>query len=94
MSVYVDDSYYRYRRMIMCHMIADEESELHEMAQRIGIRRKWFQDRGRYPHYDICKSKRALAVQYGAVEVGWREFIQHCRRIKSDKEFAQPHHGH
>jgi hypothetical protein len=80
--------------MIMCHMIADDENELHEMAQRIGIRRKWFQNQGRYPHYDICKSKRALAVKHGAVEVSSRELVLHARRIKADREFGQPHHGH
>jgi hypothetical protein len=28
--------------MVMCHMLADTSAELHEMADRIGIARKWF----------------------------------------------------
>jgi len=65
MTVYVDDMRAPYRRMIMCHMIADTEPELHQMAARIGVARRWYQR----DHYDICLTKRALAVKYGAVEV-------------------------
>lgn len=68
MSVYVDRSQYRYGRMVMCHMVADTLDELHAMADRIGIARRWFQDHS-LPHYDICKSKRAIAVAFGAVEL-------------------------
>lgn len=67
--VYVDDMRAPYGRMIMCHMIADSEDELHVMAERIGVARKWYQG----DHYDICMAKRALAVTYGAKEVSRRE---------------------
>jgi hypothetical protein len=53
---------------IMCHMIADTDEELHTMAQQIGVARRWFQG----DHYDITKSKRALAVKLGAVEIDRR----------------------
>lgn len=73
MTVYVDDSVHRYGRMIMCHMVAVDLDELHAMADRIGVDRKWFQDprtmRVSRPHYDIAKSKRALAIAAGAVAV-------------------------
>ena len=67
MKVYVDEAKNPYGRMKMCHMTADNLDELHIMASRIGVRRKWFQDHRR-PHYDICQSKRRLAIQYGAIE--------------------------
>ena len=74
MSVYVDDMAAPYGRMVMCHMIADSTEELLEMADRIGVARKWIQNEGTYrEHFDISKAKRALAVQYGAVEVTQRE---------------------
>ena len=42
--VYVDDYNAPYGRMTMCHMMADTLEELHAMADKIGIARKWFQD--------------------------------------------------
>lgn len=62
MPVYVDEARNRFGRMLMCHMLADTPAELHAMADRIGVKRKWFQRDASTPHYDICQSKRALAV--------------------------------
>lgn len=79
MTVYVDDMRAPFGRMIMCHMEADTLEELHAMADRIGVARRWFQGphngHSRFPHYDIALSKRALAVQYGAKEVTQRELV-------------------
>lgn len=64
-------------RLVMCHMIADTSEELHAMADRIGVARKWVQDAGSFrEHYDICLSKRALAVAAGAREITRRELGQ------------------
>lgn len=74
MTVYVDDMRAPFGRLIMCHMIADTAGELHAMADRIGVARKWFQGPPRHsPHYDIALSKRALAVAAGAAEITWRD---------------------
>lgn len=68
-TVVVDQATHPYKRMMMCHMMSKDLNALHSMAEKIGIKRKWFQNKaGRTPHYDICKSKRALAIEYGAVE--------------------------
>ncbi len=69
MTVYVDDMRARFGRLIMCHMIADTDEELHAMVDRIGVARKWHQG----DHYDIALSKRALAVANGAIEITLRE---------------------
>lgn len=82
MSVYVDQPRFPYGRMIMCHMIADTLSELHAMADKIGIQRRWFQRNSRVPHYDICKSKRALAIKHGAQEVTPRELVTILRHAR------------
>ena len=66
--VYVDAAIWPYRGMTMCHLMADTLEELHAMAERVGMKRHWFQDKS-LPHYDICKSKRVLAVRFGALEV-------------------------
>jgi hypothetical protein len=81
-SVYVDASLYGFGRMVMCHMIADTPDELHAMADRIGVARKWFQAKASFPHYDIAKSKRAEAVAAGAKEVGRNELVAAMRRIR------------
>lgn len=73
MSVYVDDMRAPYGRMVMCHMLADTDEELHAMAARIGVQRKWHQKPGTpHSHYDICLSKRAKAVKAGALEIDRR----------------------
>jgi len=82
MAVYVDQSVHRYRRMIMCHMIADTLDELHSMADKIGISRRWFQSEASFPHYDICKAKRDLAVKFGATEYDRRQMVSKMRELR------------
>jgi hypothetical protein len=41
--VYVDDMRAKYGRMVMCHLIADTDAELHAMAKAIGVARRWHQ---------------------------------------------------
>lgn len=78
MTVYVDDARNPFGRMKMCHMLADSLEELHEMADAIGIKRKWFQG----DHYDISLSKRRLAVDRGAKQVSSREIVEVRRRLR------------
>jgi hypothetical protein len=70
MAVYVDDMRARKGRMVFCHMVADTDEELHAMALRIGVARKWHQKPGTpHSHYDVCLSMRAAAVKFGAIEI-------------------------
>lgn len=89
MTVYVDDfgvpAQVGSVRGRWSHMIADTEEELHEMAERIGLQRRWFQDprrkstitakSGSYAwntwHYDVVQTKRRAAIKLGAVAVSW-----------------------
>jgi predicted nuclease with RNAse H fold len=75
MAVYVDNMYASYRGMRLVHMLADEDAELHAMAARIGIDRKHWQspESTAGSHYDICSSKRRLAVAFGAIEITFRQ---------------------
>lgn len=59
MTVYVDDMRLlarvgRYRAR-WSHLFTDQPdlTELHALAARIGLRRAWFQDHPRHPHYDV-----------------------------------------
>ena len=80
MSVYVDSAYIPYRGMLMCHLLADSLEELHSMADRIGIQRRWFQGSASTPHYDVCKSKRALAIKHGAIAIDRSATVEVCSR--------------
>lgn len=92
MAVYVDDMEATYGRMIMCHMIADSDAELHEMADRIGIARKWHQAPPKVStsHYDIAKSKKALAVSFGAIEITDRQTAMMCARRRVEGILGLP----
>lgn len=83
MTIYVDKPKWKLGRMKMCHMVSDESlDELHEMAQKIGRPKKDFQNKNDKPHYDICKSKRKLAIKFGAIEVSSKEIIYALRRLQ------------
>lgn len=86
MAVYVDSMRAKYGRMVMCHMVADTLAELHDMADRIGVARKWFQcpPKASAPHYDIALSKRAIAVRLGAVEISLRETPPIARKLLAE----------
>lgn len=79
MSVYVDNYRAEFRGMKMSHMMADTLEELHEMADKIGLKREWFQPKSR-PHYDVSEGKRAQAIRHGAIEMTSRELVKYFMR--------------
>lgn len=82
MGVYVDSEFIQYGRMKMCHMLADTQEELIAMARRIGVNPKWIQHKDTpKEHFDICMSKRDLAIAYGT-EVIDRERLVEIIRTK------------
>lgn len=91
MTVYVDDMRAPFGRLIMCHMLADTDAELHTMADRIGVARRWHQAPPRHDsHYDIALSKRALAVRAGAVEITWRQAASMNMRRRATGQLGDP----
>jgi hypothetical protein len=95
MTIYVDPiEYYAHaktRNKLWCHLATDQNdlAELHEMAEKLGIRR-YFQNKPGHPHYDLYPSKRVLAVSLGAVEVTSGELVDRCslnlRRLRQARE--------
>lgn len=85
MSVYVDRSENPFHGMLMCHMLADSLKELHEMADKIGMRREWFQPKST-PHYDLCQIRRKLAVLHGAIEIDRSQTVEIIRAWRKKSE--------
>lgn len=91
MSVYVDDMAAAFRNMVMCHMWADSDEELLAMADKIGVQRKWIQGHetlsfgkhrnASWVHFDIAKSKRALAIKYGAIQTDRFAPLEHTANL-------------
>lgn len=80
MTVYVDalENWgwkMRGRIVASCHMFSDSANldELHSVAEKIGMKRAWFQPHQIAPHYDLVESRRQAAIALGAVSVGRRE---------------------
>ena len=84
MSVYVDDVCIPFRGRVMCHMLADTDAELREMADRIGMQQRWHQG----DHFDIDRDMRARAVAHGALEITRREAVLVRRRYRGRESFA------
>jgi len=59
------------------HLAADTLAELHMFAVLIGLRRDWFQNHLRHPHYDLTTKRAAKrAMKRGAKLVSSRRVIQ------------------
>ena len=85
MPVYIDKANLKFRNMIMCHMIADTEQELHDMALKIGMKKEWYQKNASFPHYDVCLMRKKVALSNGAIEVDRRTLVYKMREIRKNK---------
>jgi hypothetical protein len=91
MNVYVDELREHDTKLkwkIWCHMTADSDEELHEMADKIGHKREWFQPHPKGNHYDLTPSRRALAVKYGAIEEHSRDRVRRIRALFASENEA------
>ena len=66
---------------LRCHMWADTPDELHKMADSIGLKRCWFQNKKgkNFPHYDLSPHKRQQALNEGAQEKSLRQHLKEKR---------------
>ena len=65
-----------------CHMATDgEPGELHAFAERLGLRRAWYQR----DHYDLPPHGRAAAVALGAQEVSSGELLARMSGPRGDR---------
>lgn len=91
MSVYVDDVRHKFGNMVMCHLWADTLDELLTMVDKIGVQRKWIQGHptlsfgkhrnASWVHFDIALSKKALAIDAGAILTDRFGPVEHTSRL-------------
>lgn len=71
------------------HALPGHEAALHAMAERIGIRRAWYQVHCTMPHYDLTFSHRLLAIKAGAIEVDRKRTVAHIRAWRAERALAE-----
>ncbi len=90
--IYVDALFnwpaFGYRYWFHMTTSSDDLTELHAMAQEIGIQRRHFQDKPHFPHYDgtgrtweLAERRRQHAIRLGAIEVTTAELAE-MRRLR------------
>ena len=78
MTVFVDQRMKHYSGGYWCHLVSDTSlEELHAFAERLGLKREWFQDHRHMPHYDLKGSaKWEEAIRLGAQAISTRAMIR------------------
>jgi hypothetical protein len=76
-----------------CHLLADTREELHDMADRLGIPRGFFQEHPWRWHHDLPAHLRPRAVELGAREVTMHEVGALLRERRSGLSPAQRRSG-
>lgn len=71
------------------HLVADTLGELHAFAQAMNLKRAWFQNHARHPHYDLT-TKRAgeRAILEGAVCVGTGRVLEVAHKLARERDKA------
>ena len=88
MSVYVDSPLFAFGGRKMCHMIADTEAELYQMADKLKLNRAWVQH-NKILHFDLSVHKREQAIRLGALPVDHAVLVRVMRRLKGGKDGSQ-----
>jgi glycine/D-amino acid oxidase-like deaminating enzyme len=88
MTIYVDELFTMTPRTSQarrfgnrwCHLTTDGDlEELHKFAEKLGLRRSYFQPHATLAHYDLVPSLRAKAVKLGATEITTAERLKQAR---------------
>ncbi len=93
MTVYVNVPIWERHGRLWCHLLGDDEQELHAFAAAIGCPRGRYQQRPARPwvdHYDIDEQRRRLALRHGAIELTRREVCELIARKRYTSSTASP----
>lgn len=65
-------------------MFTNENIEvLHDFANKLGLKREWFQQGSSIYHYDLTESKRIEAIKLGAIEINTRDMLKKYKTYKN-----------
>lgn len=84
MTVFVDNERVAWRGRLWCHLVADSLDELHDFAIALGLKRRWFQDKASYPHYDVTTEVRERALHQGALPGSKAQIIGSARLLRTE----------
>lgn len=77
MAVYIDN----------VHLTADSKKELHEFAEKLGLKRCWYHTAKKHPHYDVVSRENwQKAVELGAKRVSSKELFIKAKALRDAKE--------
>lgn len=70
------------------HVVSTEsEEELHTFARKVGLKRQWYQNHPRHPHYDIISPKLLQrAYTLGAEKVSGFDILKRAWWAQPRKE--------
>ncbi len=67
-----------------CHLFSDTSNrELRSFARQLDLHQRHFQNKIKFPHYDLSPAKQRLALKYGAKLVSRKEAV-HIMRARFD----------
>lgn len=74
------------------HLVGDTLDELHAFARAMGLKRAWFQNHKRHPHYDLT-TKRAVnrAILEGAACVGGEKVLEVAHELAAQGRLYENH---
>lgn len=86
--MYVDNAVIPWRGRLWAHLVTTDLDELHALADAIGLRRAWFQDERRFPHYDVDAEYRERALLAGAIPIVDRRLPDDVLMKRADGTYA------
>ena len=89
LMIYVDrlrPAKWKYKKA--SHLFSDTSNqELHDFAYgQLGLKKWYFQNKGKYPHYDLSPSMQKKAMRWGAKLVTCRQAIHILKYQRKPKE--------
>ena len=88
--IMIDAMQWPWKGKLWAHMIIDVDvKELHEFAQKIGLKKEWYQPKS-FPHYDVTGKIYEKALECGAQFTTGKKLVYTAIRVyrKNPIEFA------